>query len=205
MGKDVVYAVIAIIGIVVGALAFTYHPGVEVRTKTEVITTTVTESPVTTTRQPITVTGTTPIGQQPAPSIKISYNEQLAQKGVQLFKELACNACHTVKGAGIEVGGNIGPDLSKTLLGNVGVEKGTAGGPIMSKYFEKNGLTNPAANLDKAAQLVAKFLTEGDKDLAPTMFTQTEAFKKTYGDKWATEYVPALVEMFKMALARSQS
>ncbi|WP_287069150.1 hypothetical protein [Pyrobaculum aerophilum] len=37
MGKDVVYAVIAIIGIVVGALAFTYQPGVEVRTKTEVI------------------------------------------------------------------------------------------------------------------------------------------------------------------------
>jgi hypothetical protein len=119
------------------------------------------------------------------------------------FKELACNACHTVKGAGIEVGGNIGPDLSKALLGSVGVEKGTAGGPIMSKYFEKYGLKDPASNLTKAAELLAKFLIEGDKDLAPTMTVESETFKKQLGDKWAQEYVPAIVEMLKMAASKS--
>jgi hypothetical protein len=122
---------------------------------------------------------------------------------LDVFKELACNACHTVKGAGIEVGGNIGPDLSKALLGSVGVEKGTAGGPMMSKYFEKYGLKNPAADLNKAAELLAKFLIEGDKDLAPTMTVQVEAFKKQLGDKWAQEYVPAIVEMLKMAASKS--
>ncbi|WP_237179452.1 hypothetical protein [Pyrobaculum ferrireducens] len=64
-------------------------------------------------------------------------------------------------------------------------------------------MTNPSADLDKAAQLVAKFLVEGDKELAPTMSAQVEQFKKSLGDKWATEYVPAIVEMFKMALAKS--
>jgi cytochrome c2 len=96
---------------------------------------------------------------------------------VEVFKELACNACHTVKGAGIEVGGNLGPDLSKALLGSVGVEKGTAGGPMMSKYFEKYGLKDPAADLNKAAELLAKFLIEGDKDLAPTMAVQSRPLR----------------------------
>lgn len=165
--------------------------------KTQAIATTITESPITITRTPVTGTVTTPVITQ-----KISYNEQLAQKGVQYFKELACNACRTVKGTGIEVGGNIGPDLSKVLLGSVGVEKGTAGGPMMLKHFEKNGLRDPATDLDKATQLLAKFLVEGDKGLAPTMTAQTEQFKKSHGGKWATECVPALV-MFRMALAKS--
>ncbi|WP_237179453.1 c-type cytochrome [Pyrobaculum ferrireducens] len=134
MDRGALYAVVAVVGLIIGALAFTYNPGVQVVQKTQTITTTITESPVTVTRTPVTGTATTSATTQ---QIKISYNEQLAQKGVQYFKELACNACHTVKGAGIEVGGNIGPDLSKVLLGSVGVEKGTAGGPIMMKYFEK--------------------------------------------------------------------
>jgi cytochrome c2 len=196
MDKGVIYAVVAILGIIIGALAFTYNPGVEVRTQTKTVTTTITESPVTVTAQQASSTTT-------AAPTQIQYNEQLAKKGLDAFKELACNACHTVKGAGIEVGGNIGPDLSKALLGSVGVEKGTAGGPIMSKYFEKYGLKNPAADLNKAAQLLAKFLTEGDKDLAPTMTVQIEAFKKQLGDKWAQEYVPAIVEMLKMAASKS--
>ena len=197
MARDMVYIVIAVIGIIVGALAFTYQPGVEVRTVTKTTTTTITESPITATAAP---TQTTPAGQA---ITAIKYNEDLAKKGVEYFKQLACNACHTVKSAGIEVGGNIGPDLSKTLFGNVGVEKGTAGGPIMQKYFEKNGLTNPAADPDKAAQLIAKFLAEGDKDLAPTMTTQLTAFKQQLGNNWTNIYIPALVEMFKMAAAKS--
>jgi cytochrome c2 len=196
MDKGVIYAVVAIVGIIIGALAFTYNPGVEVRTQTKTTTTTITESPVTVTAQQASPTTT-------AGPTQIQYNAELAKKGLDAFKELACNACHTVKGAGIEVGGNIGPDLSKALLGSVGVEKGTAGGPMMSKYFEKYGLKNPAADLNKAAQLLAKFLTEGDKDLAPTMTVQAEAFKKQLGDKWAQEYVPAIVEMLKMAASKS--
>jgi len=200
MDKGVIYAVVAIVGIIIGALAFTYNPGVEVRTQTKTVTTTITESPVTVTAQQTASTTAPPSA---GPTQKIQYNEQLAKKGLDAFKELACNACHTVKGAGIEVGGNIGPDLSKALLGSVGVEKGTAGGPMMSKYFEKYGLKNPAADLNKAAELLAKFLIEGDKDLAPTMTVQAEAFKKQLGDKWAQEYVPAIVEMLKMAASKS--
>ena len=196
MDKGVIYAVVAIVGIIIGALAFTYNPGVEVRTQTKTVTTTITESPVTVTAQQASPTTT-------AVPTQIQYNAELAKKGLDAFKELACNACHTVKSAGIEVGGNIGPDLSKALLGSVGVEKGTAGGPMMSKYFEKYGLKNPAADLNKAAELLAKFLIEGDKDLAPTMTVQAEAFKKQLGDKWAQEYVPAIVEMLKMAASKS--
>ncbi|NAZ33728.1 MAG: cytochrome C [Pyrobaculum sp.] len=199
MDKGVIYAVVAIVGIIIGALAFTYNPGVEVRTQTKTVTTTITESPVTVTAQQAATTTASPS----AGPTQVQYNEQLAKKGLDAFKELACNACHTVKSAGIEVGGNIGPDLSKALLGSVGVEKGTAGGPMMSKYFEKYGLKNPAADLNKAAQLLAKFLTEGDKDLAPTMTVQIEAFKKQLGDKWAQEYVPAIAEMLKMAASKS--
>mgnify|MGYP001772601171 CR=1 FL=1 len=133
---------------------------------------------------------------------KITYDENLAKKGIQYFKDLACNACHTVKAVGIEVGGNIGPDLSKAMLGSVGVEKGTAGGPMMMKYFEKNGLKDPAADPQKAAQLVAKFLAEGDEELAPTMAAQA-AFKQQLGDKWVNEYIPALVEMLKIVAAKN--
>jgi hypothetical protein len=57
--------------------------------------------------------------------------------------------------------------------------------------------------LNKAAELMAKFLIEGDKELAPTMAVQSEAVKKQLGDKWAREYVPAIVEMLKMAAAKS--
>lgn len=71
------------------------------------------------------------------------------------------------------------------------------------KYFEKNGLKDPAADPQKAAQLIAKFLTEGNKELAPTMMAQIAAFKQQLGDKWVNEYVPALVEMLKMAAAKS--
>lgn len=199
MAREVIYAVVAVVAIIAGALAFTYQPGVEVRTKSTTVATTVTESPVTVTAAG-TTTATTPGATAPP---KISYDENLAKKGLQYFKELACNACHTVKAAGIEVGGNIGPDLSKALFGSVGVEKGTAGGPILMKYFEKNGLKDPAADPQKAAQLIAKFLTEGDKELAPTMMAQIAAFKQQLGDKWVNEYVPALVEMLKMAAAKS--
>lgn len=197
MAREMIYVVIAVIGMIVGALAFTYQPGVEVRTVTKTSTTTITESPVTATAAP---TQTTPAGQA---TTAIKYNEDLAKKGVEYFKQLACNACHTVKAAGIEVGGNIGPDLSKTLFGNVGVEKGTAGGPIMQKYFEKHGLTDPATDPDKAAQLIARFLAEGDRELAPTMSVQSATFKQQLGDDWINVYIPAFVEMFKMAATKS--
>ncbi|MFN3803819.1 MAG: cytochrome C [Pyrobaculum sp.] len=197
MGKAI-YLAVAIIAVIIGAAAFTYQPAVEVKTATKV--TTVTEPAATVTEPPVTITAGAP-GAPATPALQIKYNEELAKKGIQLFKDLACVACHTVKAVGIEVGGNLGPDLSKALLGSVGVEKGTAGGPMMMKYFEKHGLKDPAADPERAAQLIAKLLIEGDKELAPTMFAQTEAFKKRSG--YATEEVPALVEMFKMAATKS--
>lgn len=101
MAREVIYAVVAVVAIIAGSLAFTYQPGVEVRTKSTTVATTVTESPVTVTAAGTTTATTS--GQTAPP--KISYDENLAKKGLQYFKELACNACHTVKAAGIEVGG----------------------------------------------------------------------------------------------------
>jgi len=54
-----------------------------------------------------------------APSTEIKYDPQLAEKGKQYFSEIGCTACHAIKSLGIS-GGAVGPDLSKTLLGNPG-------------------------------------------------------------------------------------
>jgi cbb3-type cytochrome oxidase cytochrome c subunit len=54
-----------------------------------------------------------------APSAEIKYDPQLAEKGRQYYLEIGCTACHSIKSLGI-YGGAVGPDLSKTLLGNPG-------------------------------------------------------------------------------------
>ncbi len=184
--------------ILIGVAAFLYSPPPKEVTTTTTATPQVTETTVT--RQ--AVVGTSPAPAEEKPRVSISYNSELAERGAQLFKDLACTACHTVRSAGITVGGNIGPDLSRVLLGNVGVEKGSAGGPIMMEYFRKHGLNDPASDPEKAAQLIAEFLSKGDEDLAPTMSAQIEQFRKQYGDRWTSEIIPALVELFKMAAAK---
>ncbi len=65
-----------------------------------------------------TTTPTTPSAGT-APSAGIMYDLQLAEKGRQYFSEIGCTACHAIKSLGIS-GGAVGPDLSKTLLGNPG-------------------------------------------------------------------------------------
>jgi len=72
---------------------------------------------------------------------------------------------------------------------------------VLSKYFAENGLTNPAADPQKAAQLLAQFLTN-PPDYAPTMKAQVQAYKATY-PSWTTDQVPALVEMLKEAAAKA--
>jgi cytochrome c2 len=130
-----------------------------------------------------------------APSAGIKYDHHLAEKGKQYFSEIGCTACHAIKSLGIS-GGAVGPDLSKTLLGNPG-----AGGSVIGRFFKEKGLDNPAANPEKAAELLKEFLTNPPQ-YSTTMKTQVQAYKASYSN-WATDQVPALVELLKEAAAKA--
>jgi cytochrome c2 len=132
-----------------------------------------------------------------APTTGIKYDPQLAGKGKQYFSEIGCTACHSIKSLGIS-GGAVGPDLSKTLLGNPG-----AGGSVIGKFFKEKGLDNPAADPEKAAELLKEFLINPPQ-YSTTMKTQVQAYKATYSN-WATDQVPALVELLKEAAAKASS
>ncbi len=159
----------------------TTSPSAPSTTATQTATTTMASTSATT-------TSTTSAG-------AIQYDPQLAAKGQQYFSQIGCIACHSISSLGIS-GGNVGPDLSKALLGNPGVP-----GDVLSKYFAENGLTNPAADPQKAAQLLTQFLTN-PPDYAATMKAQVQAFKATYPN-WTTDQVPALVELLKEAAAKA--
>jgi cytochrome c2 len=130
-----------------------------------------------------------------APTAGIKYDPQLAEKGRQYFLEIGCTACHSIKSLGIS-GGAVGPDLSRTLLGNQGV-----GGSKMMRFYKEKGLDDPAADPEKAAELLKEYLIN-PPPYTGTMRTQTLAYKATYSD-WATEHVPALVELLKEAAAKA--
>ena len=130
-----------------------------------------------------------------APTTEIKYDHQLAEKGRQYFSEIGCTACHSIKSLGIS-GGAVGPDLSKALLGNPG-----AGGSVIGRFFKEKGLDNPAANPEKAAELLKEYLTN-PPPYSTTMKTQVMAYKASYSN-WATDQVPALVEMLKEAAAKA--
>jgi cytochrome c2 len=131
-----------------------------------------------------------------APTIEIKYDPQLAEKGRRYFSEIGCDACHAIKSLGIS-GGAVGPDLSKTLLGNPG-----AGGSVIGKFFREKGLANPAADPEKAAELLKEYMID-PPPYSTTMRTQTRAYKAMYSD-WATDQVPALVELMKEAAAKAR-
>ena len=131
---------------------------------------------------------------QTTPSGAIKYDPQLAEKGRKYFQEIGCVACHSIRSVGIS-GGAVGPDLSKTLLGNPG-----AAGSVIGRYFAEQGLADPASDPEKAAQLLAKFLTDPPQ-YSTTMKTQVQAYKATYPE-WATDQVLALVELLKEAASR---
>jgi len=144
------------------------------------------------TAMPTTQTGTST---GTAPTTGIKYNPQLAEKGKQYYLEIGCTACHSIKSLGIS-GGAVGPDLSKTLLGNPGV-----GGSQIGRFFKEKGLDNPAADPEKAAELLKEYLINPPQ-YTGTMRTQVMAYKASYSD-WATEHVPALVELLKEAAAKA--
>ena len=129
-----------------------------------------------------------------APKIEIEYDEELAEQGVQLFQQIGCTACHAVRSLGI-TGGAVGPDLSAVLVGNPG-----AAGSVIGQFFSENGLADPAADPEKAAELLKQFLIS-PPDYSPAMKAQVTAYKSQYGDRWQNEIVPAIVEMFKKAAA----
>jgi cytochrome c2 len=130
-----------------------------------------------------------------APSAAIQYDPQLAEKGRRYFSEIGCDACHSIKSLGIS-GGAVGPDLSKTLLGNPG-----AGGSVIGKFFREKGLENPAADPEKAAELLKEYFINPPQ-YSTTMVRQVRSYKAMYSD-WATDQVPALVEMLKEAAAKA--
>jgi cytochrome c2 len=130
-----------------------------------------------------------------APTIEIKYDPQLAEKGRRYYLEIGCTACHSIRSLGIS-GGAVGPDLSRTLLGNPGV-----GGSKMGRFFKEKGLDDPAADLERAAELVKEYLID-PPPYSTTMRTQTRAYKAAYSD-WDTDQVPALVELLKEAAAKA--
>jgi cytochrome c2 len=140
-----------------------------------------------------TQTTTPPTGA--TPTIEIRYDSQLAEKGRQYFSEIGCTACHSIRSLGIS-GGAVGPDLSRSLLGNPG-----AGGSVIGRFFREKGLENPAADPEKAAELLKEYMIDPPQ-YSTTMRTQTRAYKATYSD-WATDQVPALVELLKEAAAKA--
>jgi len=152
------------------------------------------QAPTTPTQTTTPATQTSP-STGTAPTTGIKYDPQLAEKGKQYFSEIGCTACHSIKSLGIS-GGAVGPDLSKTLLGNPG-----AGGSQIGRFFKEKGLDNPASDPEKAAELLKEFLTN-PPPYTGTMKTQTLAYKATYSN-WATDQVPALVEMLKEAAAKA--
>lgn len=144
--------------------------------------------PPTATQQPPTQsTPTQTTGQGGA----VQYDAKLAQKGIDYFKSVGCTACHSVKSLGIP-GGAVGPDLSKALYSST---------QWLGRYYKENGLDNPASDPTKAAQLLAQYLVN-PPNYTPTMKSQVAAYKSLYGDQWDKDYVPALVEMMKMAASR---
>ena len=130
-----------------------------------------------------------------APSAGIQYDSQLAEKGRHYFSEIGCTACHAIKSLGIS-GGAVGPDLSKVLLGNPG-----AGGSVIGRFFKEKGLDNPAADPEQAAKLLKEYFTNPPQ-YSTTMRTQVQAYKASYSN-WATDQVPALVELLKEAAAKA--
>jgi cytochrome c2 len=151
-------------------------------------------APTTPTQTTTPTTQTSPSAGTP-PTSGIKYDPQLAEKGKQYFSEIGCVGCHSIKSLGI-YGGAVGPDLSKTLLGNPG-----AGGSVIGRFFKEKGLENPAADPQKAAELLKEYLTNPPQ-YSTTMKTQVQAYKATYSN-WATDQVPALVEMLKEAAAKA--
>jgi len=151
--------------------------------------------------QTTTPTQTTPPATQTGPSTGtpptsgIKYDPQLAEKGKQYFSESGCTACHSIKSLGIS-GGAVGPDLSKTLLGNPG-----AGGSVIGRFFKEKGLDNPAADPQKAVELLKEYMIDPPQ-YSTIMKTQVQAYKATYSN-WATDQVPALVELLKEAAAKA--
>jgi len=146
-----------------------------------------TQPPQTTEQPQQTQTSSPPAGGQ-----SISYNAELANKGLSYFKgELGCTSCHSIKSLGVS-GGKVGPDLSGALFSDT---------QWLGKFYRDNGLQNPASDPAKAAELLAKYLTQPPRD-SPTMAGQIATFKSLYGDQWEKEYVPALVEMLKMAASK---
>ncbi|ABO09363.1 c-type cytochrome [Pyrobaculum calidifontis] len=171
----VVVAALALVGLGTPATQTPTHPS-PTTSPSPTQTTTQTQQPQTT--------------EQP-PSAPL-YNAELANKGLSFFKEVGCVACHSIKSLGVS-GGNVGPDLSKALLDSQS--------QWLGRYYKENGLQNPASDPAKAAELLAKFLTQPPQ-YATTMTAQIAAYKSLYGDQWEKEYVPALVELMKMAASK---
>jgi len=170
----VVVAALALVGLGTPATQTPTHPS-PTTSPSPTQTTTQTQQPQTT--------------EQP-PSAPL-YNAELANKGLSFFKEVGCVACHSIKSLGVS-GGNVGPDLSKALFSDT---------QWLGKFYRDNGLQNPASDPAKAAELLAKFLPQPPRD-ATTMTAQIAAYKSLYGDQWEKEYVPALVELMKMAASK---
>lgn len=125
----------------------------------------------------------------------ITYSEELAAKGLELFRKHQCDSCHTINSLGVP-GSPSGPDLSKALLGNKGIP-----GSVMMRWYKERGLEDPEANPSKAAELLYEFLVN------PPAYARTskgwiDGIKKTMGEDAWKEDAKAILELLKKAATK---
>jgi len=134
----------------------------------------------------------------PAPTAVVSgiaYSEELAARGLDLFKQHQCDSCHTIKSLGVP-GSTAGPDLSKVLLGNRGVP-----GSVIMRWYKEHGLENPEADPSKAAELLYQFLVN------PPAYSRTYSgwvagIKASIGEEGWRRDSEAILELLKKAATR---
>lgn len=143
-------------------------------------------------------TGAPPVDDQgPTPSIEV--DEELAQRGAELYTRYGCTACHSVSSLGIS-GGSAGPDLSRVLFGVAPGGTRSEAHPI-PRWYAENGLADPRSDPDEAAKLLAKFL-EHPPAYSPLMQGQIQRLSSAAGgeEQWEEE-AEALAEFLKRAAA----
>ncbi|MBI2844175.1 MAG: c-type cytochrome [Armatimonadetes bacterium] len=136
--------------------------------------------------------------QMSVPKVAIAVDIELAEKGREMFTvTYGCTSCHAVKEAKVS-GQATGPDLSGAMLAWVSLGQVN---PI-AQWFKEQGLKDPAAEPEKAADLLAKFL-QSPPPYAKTMVSQTKQYMtRPGGEKAWKETTLALVEFLKTTVAK---
>jgi hypothetical protein len=126
---------------------------------------------------------------------EVSFDEDLARRGEELYGRYGCSACHSVSSLGVS-GGSAGPDLSRALFG-----EGTGAARPLPRWYSENGLSDPRSDPDEAAELLAEYL-EQPPTYSPLMQGQIQRLKSAAGEEQWEEEAEAMAEFLKKAAGR---